>query len=112
MADIQNPTVRAWKVSRDSKAGVFIDNERSIVVGDAKHFLVADKNGVTIKGPVNIVEMSTNMRTGGLFLGLGEFLEMIPSTLVTPLPKKIPIPPVTGIVNVLQDVAFFAAFLV
>ena len=110
--DIQDPTVRAWKVSRNADSGIFIDQERAIVAGDSKHFLVADRNGVTIKGPVNIVAMSNEVRSGGLFLGLGEFVEMIPSTIVTPLPKKIPVLPITGIINVVADVAFFAAFLV
>lgn len=99
---------RAWKVNRDSESGVFITPDKAVLAGDSKHFLVADRNGVTIKGAVNMVSMSTERRTGGLFLGLGEFMEMIPSTIVTPIPPVIPLPPITGIVNILQDVAFFA----
>lgn len=112
MADIQDPTVRAWKVSRGATAGMFINEERAVVAGDSKHFLVADANGITIKGPVNMINMSNEIRTGGLFIGTGEFSEMIPSTIVTPLPTKIPAPPITAIVNILGDVAFFAATLV
>jgi hypothetical protein len=109
---VQDPTVRAWKATRTAEAGVFINQDKAIVAGDSKHFMVADKNGLTFKGPTNMVSMSTEQRTGGLFLGLGEFSEMIPSTIVTPLPSKIPVPPITAIINVIGDVAFFAAILV
>lgn len=107
----QDPTVRAWKATRDAEAGIFINKDRALLVGDSKHFIAADRNGVTIKGPQSDVSLSTERREGGLFLGLGEFTEMIPSTIVTPIPAKIPVPPVVGIVNVLADVAFFAAVL-
>lgn len=106
-----DPTIRAWKATRDAESGVFINKDKALLVGDSKHFIATDRNGITMKGPQSDVSLSTERRQGGLFLGLGEFSEMIPSTIVTPIPAKIPVPPITGIVNILQDVAFFAAVL-
>ena len=105
-------TARAWKATREAESGFFLDIDKVIMAGDNKHFLAADKNGVTIKGQLSIVAMSNEVRTGGLFIGPGEFSEMIPSTIVTPLPLKVPSIPTTAITNILQDVAFFSAFLV
>ncbi len=109
---VQDPTVRAWKASRTAQAGVFLNQDRAVIAGDSKHFLVADSNGITIKGPMNIVAMSNEVRSGGLFIGTGEFTEMIPSTVVTPIPAKLPVPPVSAIIVILGDVALFAATLV
>jgi hypothetical protein len=109
---IIDTTARAWKATREAQAGVFIDEKRSLLVGDSQHFVAADRNGVTIKGPVSMVTGSEEIRTGGLFVGMNDFQQMIPSTIVTPKPMKLPIPPISGIANIVQDVAFFAALLV
>lgn len=108
---VEDTTTRAWKATRDAEAGLFISKDRALLAGDSKHFVAVDRNGVTTKGPTSDVSLSTERREGGLFLGLGEFMEMIPSTIVSPIPNKIPVPPIVGIVNVLADVAFFAAVL-
>jgi len=109
MAD--NPTARAWKATRESQAGVFIDDQQSILAGNNKNFIVADNRGITINGPVSFVSMSSERRVGGLFIGQSEFRDMIPPTIVTVNPRVIPVPPVTGIVNLVADIAFFSAFL-
>jgi hypothetical protein len=108
----ENTTARAWKATRDSLAGVFIDDQKAILAGSNKNFVVADSKGITIKGPLSLASMSNEQRSGGLFIGQGDFRDMIPATIVTINPRKLPIPPITGIINVVADIAFFAAFLV
>lgn len=110
MAD--DTTARGWKAARDAQAGVFIDKNRSILAGNSQNFVVADQNGITIKGPVSFVSMSNEVRFGGLFVGQQDFNQMIPSTIVTPQVMRQPVPPINGIVNIVEDVAFFAALLV
>ena len=100
-------TARAWRASRDSKGGVFITREKTLLVGGPQSFVAADKNGITMRGPVSQVSMSNENKFAGLFGGLGEFMEMVPSTLATPLPQRIPVPPISGIINVVQDLALF-----
>lgn len=105
-------TARAWKATRNSKSGVFLNETRVVVAGDNNNFIVADDRGITIKGPVSFVQMDSERRYGGLFLGPTEFQQMIPSTIVTPGAQKFPIPPISGIANVLADVAYFSLLLV
>jgi formylmethanofuran dehydrogenase subunit C len=107
----KNTTARAWKANRDSVAGIFLDDQKVIIAGDNKHFLAADNRGITIKGPISFASMSNEQRSGGLFVGRGEFIDMIPATIVTLNPRKTPFPPITGIADVVADVAFFMMLL-
>lgn len=109
---MSNSTARAWKATREAEAGVFIDESKAILAGNHKNFVVADSRGITMKGAVSFASMSNEQRSGGLFLGVGEWMDMIPATIVTINPRKLPIPPITGIANVVQDVAFFMLFLI
>lgn len=112
MADNVDTTARAWRATRDSLAGVVINKDKAILVGSPQSFVAADARGVTIRGPLSIVAMSNEIRTGGLFVSQPEFVQLVPSTLVTPQPSKLPMPPISGIANIIQDVAFFTSLLV
>jgi len=105
-------TTRVIKSSKTSKAGILLEEEATSIIGDRRHFITVDDRGVTIRGPVSIVATSESIRKGGLFVGLNDFLEQLPSTIVTPLPKNIPFPPVYMMINIARDVAFFMSFLV
>jgi len=108
----KNPKTRVFRVSPASKASILLENDKVSIIGDSRHFMVADERGITLKGPLSIVADSMNIRRGGLFVGINDFLEMIPSTIVTPIPQKIPYPPVFMAANIAMDVAFFMALLV
>jgi len=107
-----NETSRVIRTSDKAKAAVFIEEDAVTIVGDSRHFVVADDRGVTIKGPVSFVSDSMGRRTAGLFVGINDFLEMIPQTILTPIPSKIPFPPVFAVVSIVKDLAFFTALLV
>jgi hypothetical protein len=112
MPTSKSPTDRVFKTSTESKAGLFLEEKGASLVGDSRHFITVDDRGVTIRGPVSFVSDTMGRRTAGLFVGISDFLEMIPQTLITPIPSKIPFPPVFAMTNMLQDVAFFMALLV
>jgi hypothetical protein len=103
---------RILKTNEKAKAGIRIDSDAVTVVGDDRHLLAVDTRGVTIKGPVSIVADSSNIRRGGLFVGLPDFIQMIPSTAFTPVPQAVPVPPVHGLVGIAKDTAFFMALLI
>jgi hypothetical protein len=107
-----SPTARVFRATPKSSAGLFLQEKSATLVGDDRHFVVCDEKGVTIKGPVSFVTDSLSKRTGGLFVGINDFLEMIPSTIITPIPKKIPFPPTFMLINIAADVAFFMSLLV
>jgi hypothetical protein len=101
-----------FRLNKESIAGILIEKNAVSIVGDSRHLIVCDEKGTTIKGPVSIVADAMGIRTGGLFVGVNDFTDMIPSTIVTPVPKKIPFPPIFAVANLAQDVAFFMALLV
>lgn len=107
-----NPRARVIRTSDKSKASIYLEDNAVSIIGDSRHFVVCDDKGVTIKGPVSFVSDSIGRRTAGLFVGINDFLEMIPQTLITPIPSKIPFPPVFAMVNIAQDLAFFTSLLV
>lgn len=106
------PTTRVWKASRTATSGVILNEDSTVILGNKDNLIALDKNGVTISGPISLVAEAHNIRRGGLFVGLNDFTDMIPSTIVTPLPKQIPLPPIQGLINIAQDVAFFTSLLV
>jgi hypothetical protein len=107
-----NPKTRVFRVSKTSKSSILLEDDKVSVIGDSRHFIVVDSKGITLKGPLSIVADSMGIRRGGLFVGLNDFLEMIPSTIVTPIPQRIPFPPVFAVADMVRDVAFFTAMLV
>jgi len=112
MAEETEPTRKIFRSSRQSEAGLMLTEKSASLLGSQGNFVVCDERGVTIKGPISLVAQSSDIRTGGLFVGLNDFLEMIPSTLVTPIPKKIPFPPVFALSGIQTDVAFFMSLLI
>lgn len=107
-----NPKQRVIRTSQGSKASVLVQDNSVSVIGDSRHLIVVDDRGVTIKGPLSIVSDAMGRRSGGLFVEISDFQQMIPQTIVTPFPSKMPFPPIAGLINMVQDVAFFLALLV
>jgi len=105
-------TTRIIRASKIAKAGIKITEQSISIVGDERNLINVDDRGITLKGPISIVADGANIRRGGLFVGLPDFLQMIPSTMFTPLPQQVPFPPIAGLVNIGKDVAFFASLLV
>lgn len=100
-----------FRSSKTSKASIYLDETSASLVGNSKNFITVDDRGITIRGPVSFVSDTGNRRTAGLFTGINDFLEMIPSTMVTPIPAKIPSPPVFAVTAIARDVAFFLSLL-
>jgi len=107
-----NPKTRVFRVSSSSKAAIVIEDEQVRMIGNKDHFIVCDGKGISMKGPVSFISDSMSRRTLGVFAGINDFLEQIPQTIITPIPSKIPFPPVFILKNVVQDIAFFLALLV
>jgi hypothetical protein len=108
----KDPRARVIRTSKTQKAGIFLQDNAVSIVGDSRHFIVVDERGITIKGPVSFISDSMGRRTAGLFTGINDFLEMIPQSIVTPIPSKIPYPPVFAVADIVRDLAFFSALLV
>ena len=107
-----NPNSRVIRTNSKAKSSLYVQDNSIALIGDSRHFVVCDDRGVTIKGPVSFISDSMGRRTAGLFVGINDFFEMIPQTIVTPIPSKIPFPPLFAITGMASSVAFFTALLV
>ena len=107
-----SPRARVIRTSNKSKASIWVQDNSVAIMGNDKNFMVCDERGITFKGPVSFVTDATGRRNGALFVGVNDFLEIIPQTMVTPFPSKMPFPPVQMVGSIVKDVAFFASLLV
>lgn len=103
---------KVFRVSKSAVASIWLQEDSAALVGDDRHYVMADQQGITLKGPISLVADSMGIRKGGLWVGLNDFVEMIPSTIMTPIPSRIPWPPIFGLINLGKDVAFFTSMLV
>lgn len=104
--------VKVWRVSKESKAAIEISENSALLAGSRSNFVAAHQAGVTIMGKsINFAVPSENQRHGGLFIRMNDFLQMIPTTIVTPVPNQIPYPPFALASSMMQDLPFFLAML-
>jgi hypothetical protein len=102
---------KIWKVQQDSESMAKITGESVSIIGAPNRFIKVNKNGTTVYGPMSVVAGSESIKTGGMFSSLPDLLQMIPSTTFSPIPSKIPMPPLGVAFDLAADVAFFAILL-
>jgi hypothetical protein len=106
---------KVWKVDTEGKAGMEVTSETaSMVVATAGHpnAIKVGKEGVWISGPISILTSPEEIRVGGFWVQNTPFLQMMPSTMATPIPNLILNPPFSGIANMAEAVAWAMTFLV
>jgi len=103
---------KIWKASTDSATGFMVTPEYAVMAGAQSAFVAVSKEGCAISGPVSFITTGEQTRKAGLFVGMNEFVRMIPSTIVTPIPPHIPLPPVAFFASVALSLPFVMAMLV
>jgi len=103
--------VKVWRVRPEARAHFEIKEDTAIMAGNGRNFIVVDQSGTTIRGPVSIAAMGEGQRTGGLWIGTPEWARMFPSTIASPIPQILPVPPLGMVKNITFGVAFGLAFL-
>lgn len=107
----ESKKVKVWRVSPDAEAHMRIEEDSVYLAGSTSSFLAVDGGGVTIRGNMSIANMGPGRRVGGFFVNQLEFADMIPKTIVTPIPAKLPFPPLGFLSTIIQGVTFGMAFL-
>lgn len=102
---------KIWRASKTSQTAFTITEGSAKMIGNSSNFIAADKDGIALNGNISFVTSSDQIRRGGLFLELNDFVRMIPTTLVTPMPSQIPFPPLGMINSLAKDLPIFLAFL-
>lgn len=110
MADAQQKA-KVWRVSPEAEAHIRIEEGGVYIAGSNTSFIAVDGGGITLRGNVSIANMGPGRRVGGFFVNQLEFADMIPKTIVTPIPAKMPYPPLGFLAGILQGVTFGLAFL-
>jgi len=109
----ESTTARVFRSSKQAKASLLLKETSASLIGDEKNFVTCDAQaGVIIRGPVSFITDAFHTRHAGLFTGVNDFLDMIPSTMVTPNPRKIINPPAGLLAVSARDIAFFTALMV
>lgn len=111
MALESQSTFKVWKSSSDSAAGFMVTPDTAVMAGSPKNFIAIDSNATHIAGPVSIVTSSEQIRQGGLFIQMNDFVRMVPSTIVTPIPPQVPIPPIALFASIAKQMPFVLAML-
>lgn len=103
---------KIWKASADSDAGFMVTPEYVVMAATDKNYVVVDEHGTSVAGPISFMTTSENIRQGGLFTQLPDFVKMIPGTMVTPIPQGFPFPPVALIASVAENLPALLALMV
>jgi len=102
---------RVFRASKKSDAAVVVSDDTAILAASKDNFVLANKQGVTIKGPISMITPSHEIRVGGMWTLTSDFMRMLPSTIVTPLPNQILMPPTGGIPEIKEAVVYMLGAL-
>jgi hypothetical protein len=103
---------KTFKLGPDSAAGVEVTDRNATLIADKDNFVAVDQSGVYIVGPQSWVTTPENIRVAGLWTQNTAYRQMIPSTVVTPIPNLIVDPPFKGIKMIAEAVALMKALLI
>lgn len=109
---VRSAKTRVIRASLDSKSGILLEESGVSIIGTSQNFVKVGSSGIGLRGPQSDISLGMQRRQAGLWVEEFEMLGMIPKTIITPFPKIFPMPPMMAMVNLAQDIAFFAAFLV
>lgn len=104
--------IRIWRASSDSNTGFMVTEDAVFMVGTKSNFIAIDANGTNIAGPISLMSSSDQIRQGGLFVQMNDFIKMIPGTIMTPIPSQIPFPPIALISSFAESMPFLLAMSV
>lgn len=106
----QKKHVKVWTAVKNAQAGMMVTENKAYVIANRSNYFAATPNGTVITGQSIVFNtMSENIREGGLFTKMNDIVQMIPTTLVTPMPAHIPFPPLGFANAIIEDMPFFLA---
>jgi hypothetical protein len=104
---------RIWRATPDSEAMVAVSDSAAYLIGNSDTFVCADNTGVAINSSsISFNTTSENIGHAGFFIEENDFFNMMPSTIITPVPQRLPFPPLGFVSVILQDLPVFLAALI
>lgn len=109
-----DPRKQKFKIWRADKNSIpaFQCTPRSVIMsGNKNNSIICDENAIYISqgGSVSFGTTSENIRYGGLFVGMNDFIKMIPQTIMTPFPSLIPFLPLALMFSSAKEILVAAA---
>ena len=111
MNDTSKKNYRIWRCTPESDASVAISEKAAYLIGNRSNYVSADETGVSLNGPISFNCLSEQIRHAGLFSEQNDIINMLPSTIVTPIPQRMPFPPLGFAVSIMKDLPAFLAAL-
>ena len=103
---------KALKLNPEAEAGVEVTDRNATLMADKDNFVSADQSGVYIVGPQSWLTTPENIRVAGMWVQNTAYRQMIPSTVVTPIPNLVVNPPFKGIKTIAESVALMKKLLI
>lgn len=103
--------VKVWRVHSEAGAHIRMEESAAFIASGKKNFLAVDQNGLSLRGNLSFISMGEGQRTGGLFIYMNEFIRQIPTTILTPFPPLLPIPPLGFVKNITGSVTTMLSFV-
>jgi hypothetical protein len=104
-------SVKVLKAHPDAVAGISVGTICSRMNGNKDNFIMTDEKGVTISGPISIVQDTNQIRIGAIYTMNNAVDLQVPSSLVTPVPVLIANVAVEQYTSIMKDsMAMMALF--
>lgn len=106
---------KTWKYKEDSPAGIQVTDksiQATVSTANDVNGILVDESGTYIRGKISIMAMPDEVRWGGLWVEQSPWRQMFPSTTAFPCARFVLNPPVKGIEETIQAVAWMMSLLV
>jgi hypothetical protein len=106
---------KTWKYKEDSPAGIQVTDksiQATVATADSLNGILIDESGTYIRGKMSIQAMPDEIRWGGFWVEQSAWRQMFPSTTAFPCPRLVLSPPIKGIEDMVQGVAWMMSLLV
>jgi hypothetical protein len=113
MAGESENKIQVWRVSKSATAAIEIGEKTVIMAGSRANFIAASDVGIALMGEsISFGTLSEKQRHAAMFVKRNDFSQMVPTTLVTPMPDNMPWPPFGLASSIMKDLPFFVAMVV
>ena len=105
---------KTWKIGEDAKAGMQVGADNAVMSAETSgepNLVHVDSTGVYIQGKQSWMTMPEQIRVAGFWTQNTVWMQMLPSTMASPIPNLILNPPIKSVEDILESVAILTRML-
>lgn len=106
---------KTWKNKEDSTAGIQVADDSvqaTVATPNDLNGILIDDSGTYIRGKISIMAMPNEVRWGGFWVEQSPWRQMFPSTTAFPCARFVLSPPIKGIEDMVEGVAWMMSLLI